>query len=127
MKEIITATNAAKAAGPYSAAVRHGGLVFVSGQVPVDPKTGQIVEGGFEEQVSRVLENVTLVLEAAGLTLDHVVKTTVFLKDMNNFARMNETYGKYFAMNPPARTTVEVARLPRDVQVEIEVIASDGR
>lgn len=127
MKEIITAPNAAKAAGPYSAAVRHGGFVFVSGQVPVDPKTGQIVEGGIEEQASRVLENVTLVLEAAGLTLDHVVKTTVFLKDMNNFARMNETYGKYFAMNPPARTTVEVARLPRDVQIEIEVIASDGR
>ncbi len=127
MKEIITAANAPKAAGPYSSGIRLNGLVFLSGQIPLDPKTGQLVSGSIEEQVSRVLENLRAVLEGAGLTLDHVVKTTVFLKDMNNFARMNETYAKYFGATPPARTTVEVARLPRDVQVEIEAVAMEAR
>ncbi|MBV9612743.1 MAG: RidA family protein [Acidobacteriaceae bacterium] len=127
MKEIITAPNAPKAAGPYSTAVRQNGLVFLSGQIPLDPKTGQLVTGTIEEQTARVLENLKAVLDGAGLSLGHVVKTTVFLKDMSNFARMNETYGQYFSANPPARSTVEVARLPRDVQVEIEAIAIDGR
>jgi 2-iminobutanoate/2-iminopropanoate deaminase len=127
MKEIITAERAPKAAGPYSTAVRQNGLVFLSGQIPLDPQTGQLVTGSIEDQTSRVIENLKAVLEAAGLSLSDVVKTTVFLKDMGNFARMNETYGKYFAANPPARSTVEVARLPRDVQVEIEAIAVDSR
>ena len=127
MKEIITAPNAPRAAGPYSTAVRQNGLVFLSGQIPLDPKTGQLVTGSIEEQTTRVLENLKAVLEGAGLALSDVVKTTVFLKDMGNFGRMNETYGKYFGTNPPARSTVEVARLPRDVQVEIEAIAMDGK
>lgn len=127
MKEIISAPNAPKAAGPYSTAVRQNGMVFLSGQIPLDPQTGQLVTGSIEEQTARVLENLKAVLEAAGLSFQDVVKTTVFLKDMGNFARMNETYGKYFGSNPPARSTVEVARLPRDVQVEIEAIAMDIR
>lgn len=127
MKEIIASPNAPKAAGPYSTAVRQNGFVFLSGQIPLDPKTGELVTGSIEEQTTRVLENLRAVLEAAGLSFGDVVKTTVFLKDMGNFSRMNETYGKYFSSNPPARSTVEVARLPRDVQVEIEAIAVDGR
>lgn len=127
MKEIITSEKAPKAAGPYSTAVRQNGLVFLSGQIPLDPRTGQLVTGSIEEQTERVLENLGAVLEAAGLSFDDVVKTTVFLKDMGNFSRMNATYGKYFSTNPPARSTVEVARLPRDVQVEIEAIAVDAR
>lgn len=127
MKEIIASPNAPKAAGPYSTAVRQNGFVFLSGQIPLDPKTGELVTGSIEEQTARVLENLRAVLEAAGLSFGDVVKTTVFLKDMGNFSRMNETYGKYFSSNPPARSTVEVARLPRDVQVEIEAIAVDGR
>ncbi|HZS54860.1 MAG TPA: RidA family protein [Bryobacteraceae bacterium] len=126
MKEIITSPNGPKAAGPYSPAVRQHGFVFLSGQIPLDPKTMQLVTGSIEEQTTRVIENLRAVLESAGLTLDDVVKTTVFLKDMNNFARMNETYGKLFGDKPPARTTVEVARLPRDVQIEIEAIAFDS-
>ena len=125
MKEIITAPNAPKAGGPYSTAVRQNGLVFLSGQIPLDPQSGHLVTGSIEEQTARVLENLSAVLQAAGLSLSDVVKTTVFLKDMDNFARMNETYAKYFSTNPPARSTVEVARLPRDVQVEIEAIAMD--
>ena len=127
MKEIIQAPKAPKAAGPYSTAVRQNGFIFLSGQIPLDPATGQLVSGSIEEQTARVLENLKAVLEGAGLSLKDVVKTTVFLKDMGNFARMNEIYGKYFETNPPARSTVEVARLPRDVQVEIEAIAADTR
>lgn len=127
MKEIITAPNAPRAAGPYSTAVRQKGFVFLSGQIPTDPATGQLVTGSIEDQTTRVLENVKAVLDGAGLTLEDVVKTTVFLKDMNNFARMNETYSSFFKQNPPARTTVEVARLPRDVQIEVEAIAFDSR
>ena len=123
MKEVITAPNAPKAMGPYSPAVRVNGMVFVSGQIPLDPATGDLVSGSIQAQTERVLENLKAVLEGAGLTLDHVVKTSVFLKNMADFAQMNDIYGKYFSSNPPARTTVEVARLPRDVQVEMDVIA----
>lgn len=126
MKEIITSPNAPQAAGPYSTAVRQNGFIFLSGQIPLDPKTMQLVTGSIEEQTTRVIENLKAVLETAGLSLNDVVKTTVFLKDMNNFSRMNETYAKFFADKPPARSTIEVARLPRDVQVEIEAIAFDS-
>ncbi|HTU48709.1 MAG TPA: RidA family protein [Bryobacteraceae bacterium] len=127
MKDFITAADAPKAAGPYSTAVRQNGLVFLSGQIPLDPRTGELVTGSIEEQTARVIENLQAVLAAAGLRLSDVVKTTVFLKNMDNFSRMNAEYGKYFSSNPPARSTVEVARLPRDVQVEIEAIAIDPR
>ena len=125
MKEIITTQNAPKAAGPYSQAVRLNGLVFLSGQIPADPQTGELAAGSIQLQTERVLENLKAVLVAAGLTFENVVKTTVFLKNMADFAQMNETYAKYFHTNPPARSTVEVARLPRDVQVEIDAIAID--
>jgi 2-iminobutanoate/2-iminopropanoate deaminase len=124
MKNIVTPENAPKAIGPYSQAVIANGFAFLSGQIPLDSATGQIVEGDIAAQTERVLENVKAVLAACGATLDHVVKTTVFLKDMGTFAQMNEVYGRYFTSNPPARSTVEAARLPRDVKVEIEVIAA---
>ena len=127
MKDIINAPGAPAPAGPYSPGIRHNGLVFVSGQIPLDPSSGELVTGSIEEQTARVIENVQAVLAGAGLALSDVVKTTVFLKNMDNFARMNETYGRYFNPNPPARTTVEVARLPRDVQIEIEAMAIDSR
>lgn len=114
-----------KAAGPYSPALRAGGFVFLSGQIPADPNSGALVTGDVKAQCTRVLENLKLVLAAAGLGLEDVVKTTVFLKDMNDFGAMNETYGAYFPTQPPARTTVEVARLPKDVAIEIELIALD--
>lgn len=124
MKESITAKNGPKPAGPYSPGLRSNGWVFLSGQIPADPETGQLVTGDVQAQCARVLENLELVLDAAGLTLADVVKTTVFLKNMGDFAAMNETYGRYFPKTPPARTTVEVARLPRDVLIEIEAIAA---
>ncbi len=127
MKEIITSHNGPKAVGPYSTAVRQNGLIFLSGQIPLDPATGELVTGPIEAQTARVIQNLEAVLEAAGATLADVIKTTVFLKDMGDFARMNDTYGKFFSTDPPARSTVEVARLPRDVQVEIEAIAVDSR
>lgn len=123
MKEIIATDRAPKAIGPYSQATRHDGLVYTSGQIPLDPATGQLIEDGIVEQTARVLENLKGVLEAAGAGLESVLKTTVFLKDMGEFAAMNEVYAKYFGINPPARSTVEVARLPRDARVEIEAIA----
>ncbi len=126
MKETITAPNAPKAGGPYSTAVRQNGFVFLSGQIPLDPQTGELVTGPIEAQTARVLENLQAVLAGAGLTLNDVVKTTVFLKNMNDFSRMNEAYAKYFGSIPPARSTIEVARLPRDVQIEIEAIAIDS-
>ncbi len=107
--------------------MRAGGFVFLSGQIPADPDSGDLVTGDIQTQCKQVLENLKLVLAAAGLTLDDVVKTTVFLKDMNHFAKMNETYASYFPTKPPARTTVEVARLPRDVGIEIELIALDRK
>jgi 2-iminobutanoate/2-iminopropanoate deaminase len=125
MKQSIFPKNGPKPVAPYSPGLRANGFVFLSGQIPSDPATGQIVTGDIQAQCARVIENLKTVLEAAGLTLDDVVKTTVFLKDMGNFAAMNEAYGGYFSANQPARTTVEVARLPRDVQIEIEAIALD--
>ncbi len=123
MKKIISTERAPKAIGPYSQAVISNGWAFLSGQIPLDPATNQIVEGGIGVQTERVIENLKSVLEAAGSSLDRVVKTTVYLKDMGEFAIMNEVYGRYFASNAPARATVEVARLPRDVRVEIDCIA----
>ena len=124
MKHIISTELAPKAIGPYSQAVAWNGLVYLSGQIPLDPATGQLAEGGIAEQTVRVLDNLKAVLEAAGSDLAHVLKTTVFLKDMGEFAAMNEVYGRYFSRNPPARATVEAARLPRDVRVEIECVAA---
>jgi len=123
MKSIVSTEFAPKAIGPYSQAVTYNGLVFCSGQIPLDPKTGQIVEGGIAEQTDRVLKNLKEVLVEANSSLAAVVKTTVFLKDMGTFAQMNEVYGRYFQENPPARSTLEAARLPRDVSIEIECIA----
>ncbi|MEO8052763.1 MAG: RidA family protein, partial [Acidobacteriota bacterium] len=117
MKKIISTERAPKALGPYSQAVISNGWAFLSGQIPLDPATNQVVEGGIGVQTERVIENLKRVLEAAGSSLDQVVKTTVYLKDMGEFAIMNEVYGRYFASNPPARATVEVARLPKDVRV----------
>jgi 2-iminobutanoate/2-iminopropanoate deaminase len=122
-REIVRTEGAPKAIGPYSQAVKAGGLVFCSGQIPLDPATMTVVEGGVAEQTRRVLQNLAAVLDAAGASLGTVVKTTVFLKDMKDFAAMNEAYAEFFPSDPPARATVEVARLPKDVRVEIEVIA----
>lgn len=126
MKEIIHTEHAPQAIGPYSQAVRTNGMVFASGQIPIDPGTGQFVEGGIAEQTEQVLKNLGAVLEAAGSSLNRVVKTTVFLADMQEFAAMNEVYAKFFGEAPPARATVEAARLPRDARVEIEAIALAG-
>ena len=124
MKTIISTERAPKAIGPYSQAVVSNGWAFLSGQIPLDPSTNQIIVGDIAAQTERVLENLKSVLEAAGSSLERVVKTTVYLKDMGEFAKMNEVYGRYFASNAPARATVEAARLPRDVSVEIDCIAS---
>ncbi len=123
MRETICSENAPKAIGPYSQAVRVNGMLFMSGQIPLDPSTMQLVEGTIQMQTERVLENLKAVLAAAGLSLEHVVKTSVFLKNLSEFPQMNEVYARYFPTNPPARSTVEVAKLPRDVQVEIDAIA----
>jgi 2-iminobutanoate/2-iminopropanoate deaminase len=123
VKEIISTDNAPGAIGPYSQAVKTGNMVFVSGQIPIDPATGQFVSEDVAEQTDQVFKNLRAVLEAAGSSLDKVVKTTVFLADMNDFAAMNEVYGKYFTADYPARATVQAARLPRDARVEIECIA----
>ena len=123
MKEIIQTEHAPNAIGPYSQAVKANGLVFASGQIPIDPETGQFVAGGIVEQTEQVLKNLGAVLEAAGSGLDRIVKTTVFLADMQEFAAMNEVYGRFFKETPPARATVEAARLPRDARFEIEAIA----
>ena len=123
LREPVKTTHAPAALGPYSQAIKAGGFVYVSGQVPIDPETGEFVAGGIAEQTDRVLTNVAAVLEAAGSSLDKVVKTTVFLADMNEFSAMNEVYAKYFTDAPPARATVQAARLPRDARVEIEAVA----
>jgi len=125
MKTIST-ENAPEAIGPYSQAVVSNGFAFLSGQIPLDPATGKLIEGDVAAQTVRVLENLKAVLEACGSSLGHVVKTTVFLKDMGEFAQMNAVYSEYFPENPPARATVEAARLPRDVRVEIDCIATVG-
>jgi len=123
VRQIIKTEDAPGAIGPYSQAVAANGFVFASGQIPIDPATGQFVEGGIAEQTEQVLRNLSKVLDAAGTSLARVVKTTVFLADMGDFAAMNEVYGRFFDENPPARSTVQAARLPRDARVEIDVIA----
>jgi 2-iminobutanoate/2-iminopropanoate deaminase len=123
MKKTIATEKAPKAIGPYSQAVVHNGVAYISGQIPLDPETGQIVEGDVVAQAERVLENLRAVLEACGSSFDQVLKATVYVKDMGDFPRVNEIYARYFPANPPARATVEVARLPRDVKVEIDLIA----
>jgi 2-iminobutanoate/2-iminopropanoate deaminase len=124
MRQTIFTERAPKAIGPYSQAVIWEGLVFASGQIPLDPATGQVVEGDIAAQTERVMENLRAVLEAAGSSLAQVLKTTVYLQDVSEFPRMNEVYGRYFPAEPPARATVEVARLPRGARVEIEAIAA---
>jgi 2-iminobutanoate/2-iminopropanoate deaminase len=123
VRERIQTDKAPAAIGPYSQAIRAGGLVFASGQIPIDPATGEFVKGGVAEQTEQVLKNLSAVLEAAGSGLDKVVKTTVFLADMKEFAQMNEVYAKFFTAAPPARATVAAAGLPRDARVEIEAVA----
>ena len=124
MKDIIHTSSAPQAIGPYSQAVRIGNMLYTSGQIPIDPDTGAIVEGGITEQTRQSLTNIKAILNAAGTNMGAVVKTTVFLSDMENFAAMNEVYAQFFQPPFPARSAVEVARLPKDVLVEIEVIAS---
>lgn len=124
MKQIISTEKAPKAIGPYSQAIVYGGLAYLSGQIAIDPATNSLMQGGIAEQTERVLENIKAVLEACGSSLDSVLKTTVFLKDMGEFQAMNEVYSRYFLRNPPARSTVQAAKLPRDVSVEIDVIAA---
>lgn len=126
MKTIVQTDKAPAAIGPYSQAVKAGGFVFLSGQVALDPASGQVVEGDVRAQTERVMKNLQAVLAAAGSSLAAVVKTTVFLADMNDFAAMNEVYGRFFSSDPPARATVQAARLPKDVQVEIDLIALAG-
>jgi 2-iminobutanoate/2-iminopropanoate deaminase len=126
VREIIHTASAPQAIGPYSQAVKTNGLVFASGQIPIDPTTGQFVAGGIEEQTEQVLKNLSAVLEAAGSGLNRVIKTTVFLADMQEFSAMNDVYGRFFNQDPPARATVEASRLPRDAKVEIEAIALVG-
>ena len=123
MKEIISTENAPGAIGPYSQAIKAGGMVFCSGQIPIDPATGEFVSEDVSEQTEQVLKNLREVLKAAGTGLENVVKTTVFLADMGDFAEMNEIYGRYFSDNKPARATVQAARLPKDARVEIDCIA----
>lgn len=126
MKEIISTENAPGAIGPYSQAIKTGNMVFCSGQIPIDPATGEFVSQDVAEQTEQVFKNLSAVLEAAGASLADVVKTTVFLADMNDFAAMNEVYARYFSDHKPARATVQAARLPRDARVEIECIAAVG-
>jgi 2-iminobutanoate/2-iminopropanoate deaminase len=122
--EVVSTSNAPQAIGPYSQAIKHNGLVFISGQIPLDPATMTLVTGSTADQTRRVLENLKAILEASGSKFDNVMKTTVFLRDMNDFDEMNKVYGEYFTSHKPARATVQVARLPKDVAVEIEVIAA---
>jgi 2-iminobutanoate/2-iminopropanoate deaminase len=124
MKDIVLTDKGPKPIGPYSQAVKSNGFLFASGQVALDPRNHEFIGGDIRQQTERAMENIKAVVEAAGSNLHHVVKTTVFLKDMNDFAAMNEAYGKFFPAAPPARSTVQVARLPKDALVEIEVIAA---
>lgn len=124
MRDIVTTDRGPKPIGPYSQGVKANGFLYLSGQVALDPKTNEMLTGDIRQQTERALENIKGILEAAGSNLHHVVKTTVFLKDMNEFPQMNEVYGRYFTTAPPARSTVQVARLPKDALVEIEVIAA---
>jgi len=122
VKEIIFTEKAPKALGPYSQAVKANGFIFTAGQGPIDPATGKLIEGDTAAQTLRVMENLKAIVEAAGSSLDRAVKTTVYLKDMQDFATMNEVYGHYFPQNPPARTTIQAARLPLDIRVEIDLV-----
>ena len=124
MRKAVSADGAPKAIGPYSQAIRAGSLLFLSGQIPIDPATGQMVDGDIAQQTHRVFKNLAAILQEAGASFDHVVRTTVYLADMNDFAAMNEVYGTYFSSPAPARATVQAARLPRDARVEIDLIAS---
>ena len=124
MKKVISTAEAPKAIGPYSQAIEAGGFIFVSGQIPLIPATGEIVEGSVEVQTARVLENLKAILEAAGASLEDVVKTTVYITNMDDFAKVNGIYGQYFQENPPARVCVEVSKLPKSALVEIDVIAA---
>lgn len=123
MRQAVSSPEAPQAIGPYSQAIRAGNLLFLSGQIPLDPASGTIVDGDVSAQTERVLQNISAVLQAGGATFSNVVRTTVFLADMNEFAAMNAVYGRYVVDPPPARSTVQVARLPKDVRVEIDVIA----
>jgi 2-iminobutanoate/2-iminopropanoate deaminase len=123
VRQVISTPSAPKAIGPYSQAIRAAGLLYLSGQVPLDPATGQMVEGDIAKQTERVLDNLKAVLEAAGSSLERAVKTTVYLKDMNDFPAMNEVYKRYFQDDPPARSTIEAARLPRDARIEMDLVA----
>ena len=128
-KTAISTPDAPAAIGPYSQAIRVGEMLFASGQIPIDPETGNLVPGGITEQTTQVMENIKAVLNKAGIDLVHIVKTTVFIKNMNDFVAMNAVYGKYLApegVTPPARSTVEVARLPKDALIEVEVIAMES-
>jgi 2-iminobutanoate/2-iminopropanoate deaminase len=122
-KEVVASKDAPAAVGPYSQAIRSGGMLFLAGQIPIDPKTGQTNTGTIEEQTAQVFENLKAVLAAAGMTLDNVVSTTVYVKDLNDFAKLNAVYATYFKDKPPARATVQVQRLPKDAAVEISAIA----
>jgi 2-iminobutanoate/2-iminopropanoate deaminase len=123
MRDVISTDQSPKAIGPYSQAIRGAGLIFTSGQIAIDPATQQVITGDVAAQTDRVLKNLAAILQAAGSSLDKVLRCTVFLKNMGDFAAMNEVYGRYFTPTPPARSTVEVASLPKDVLVEIDVIA----
>jgi 2-iminobutanoate/2-iminopropanoate deaminase len=123
MRQVVTAPDAPKAMGAYSPAIKAGNLLFISGQIPVDPATGNLIQGEIGEQADQVMRNLTALLRAAGASFTNVVRTTVYLADMNDFAGMNEVYSKYIVDPPPARATVQVARLPRDVKIEIDAIA----
>ncbi len=124
MRLVISTPHAPAAIGPYSQAIVYNGIAYLSGQIPLDPQSGKIVEGGIAEQTVQVLQNLGAVLEACGSNFDMVLKTTIYVKDLGDFAAVNEVYGRYFSTNPPARATVEVARLPRDVRIEIDAIAA---
>jgi 2-iminobutanoate/2-iminopropanoate deaminase len=124
MRDVVITDRGPKPIGPYSQGIKSAGFIFLSGQVALDPKSGELTGSDIRQQTERTLNNIKAILEAAGANLHHVVKTTVFLKDLNDFAAMNEVYGRYFTTAPPARSTVQVARLPKDALVEIEVIAA---
>ncbi|MCX6115999.1 MAG: RidA family protein [Proteobacteria bacterium] len=123
-KQAIQTTNAPGAIGPYSQAIRVGNLLFISGQIPIDPKTGSVVDAGIVAETRQVLENLKAILEASGGTMDDIVKTTIYLKDIAKFSQVNEVYGSYFKQPFPARATIEISKLPKDVNVEIEAIAN---
>ena len=122
-KTVISTNNSPAAIGPYSQAIRFNGLVFVSGQIPIDPESGKVIKGNIKEQTKQVLENLKNILQAGGSSLPNVLRTTIFLSDMDDYAMVNETYAQYFESSPPARSTVQVSRLPKDVHIEIDAIA----